>query len=92
MSDTTAEPHDVTAAEGAGVVLRSVGRVGLVSYGVVHVLIAALAVQVALGDRERADKKGALQAVAVRILADLLQDRFDQRPEGVVLVAHEGSP
>lgn len=64
MSDTTAEPHDVTAAEGAGVALRSVGRVGLVSYGVVHVLIAALAVQVALGDRERADKKGALQAVA----------------------------
>lgn len=53
-----------STAEQAGVALRTIGRVGLVSYGVVHVLIAALAVQVALGDRERADKKGALQAVA----------------------------
>lgn len=54
---------DVTA-ERAGVVLRLVGRFGLVSYGAVHVLLAALAVQVAFGERERADKKGALQAVA----------------------------
>ena len=44
--------------------LHAVGRVGLVSYGIVHMMIAALAVQVAFGDRERADKKGALQAIA----------------------------
>jgi hypothetical protein len=56
MSDTTTEQ--------AGAALRMVGRVGLVSYGLVHVLLAALAVQVAFGERERADKKGALQAVA----------------------------
>ncbi len=56
MSDTTTEQ--------AGAAVRLVGRVGLVSYGVVHVLLAALAVQVAFGERERADKKGALQVVA----------------------------
>jgi hypothetical protein len=55
---------DPSTAEQAGVALRAVGRVGLVSYGVVHVLVAALAVQVAFGDREKADKKGALQAIA----------------------------
>lgn len=55
---------DSSTAEQAGVALRAVGRVGLVSYGVVHVLLAALAVQVAFGDRERADKKGALQSIA----------------------------
>lgn len=44
--------------------VRAVGRVGLVAYGVVHVLVAALAVQVAFGDRERADKKGALVTIA----------------------------
>lgn len=55
---------DSSTAEQAGVAVRAVGRVGLVSYGVVHVLLAALAVQVAFGDRERADKKGALQAIA----------------------------
>lgn len=49
---------------GGAAPLRVLGRVGLVSYGLVHVMVAALAVQVALGDRERADKKGALQAVA----------------------------
>ncbi|GAA3243700.1 DUF1206 domain-containing protein [Pseudonocardia petroleophila] len=64
MSDITADVTRDDAAEGVGVVLRSVGRVGLVSYGLVHVLVAALAVQVAFGDRERADKKGALAAVA----------------------------
>ena len=55
---------DSSPVEQAGVALRTVGRVGLVSYGVVHVLVAALAVQMAFGDREQADKKGALQAIA----------------------------
>jgi hypothetical protein len=51
-------------AEQAGALVRAIGRVGLLAYGAVHVLVAALAVQVALGEKERADKKGALQAVA----------------------------
>ena len=45
-------------------VVRALGRVGLIAYGVVHVLLAGLLVQVALGDRQRVDKKGALQAIA----------------------------
>jgi hypothetical protein len=44
-------------------------RVGLVAYGVVHLLVAWLAVQVALGDLDgggvgKADKTGALQSLA----------------------------
>ncbi|HVL84260.1 MAG TPA: DUF1206 domain-containing protein, partial [Pseudonocardia sp.] len=37
---------------------------GLVSYGLVHVMIAVLALQVAFGDSEKADKSGALGALA----------------------------
>lgn len=57
---------DVTddATERAQLAMRTVGRVGLVAYGLVHVMVAALVVQVPFGDEERADKKGALQAVA----------------------------
>ena len=63
VSDTTgAAARDVVRS--APVVL--LGRVGLVAYGVVHLLVSALAVQVALGDRERVDKKGALQAIVER--------------------------
>lgn len=43
---------------------RAVGRVGLAAYGVVHLLIAVLAVQVALGGGGQADKAGALDAIA----------------------------
>ena len=64
MTDITADVSRDDATEGAGVVLRTVGRVGLVAYGLVHLFVAALAVQVPFGDPERADKKGALQAVA----------------------------
>jgi hypothetical protein len=61
VSETTGvAPREVVRS--APVVL--LGRGGLVAYGVVHLLVAALAVQVALGDRERVDKKGALQAIA----------------------------
>ncbi len=49
MSDATALP------------LRLLARIGLVAYGTVNVLIAALVVQIAFGEPERADKKGALQ-------------------------------
>ncbi|MEV7095014.1 DUF1206 domain-containing protein [Amycolatopsis sp. NPDC051045] len=39
-------------------------RIGLTCYAVVHLLLAWLAAQVALGDYERTDKAGALQLVA----------------------------
>lgn len=46
-------------------VLEAVARVGLVAYGVLHLLIGWLAVQLARGiDRTDADQTGALQAVA----------------------------
>ena len=44
--------------------VRTLGRVGLVGYGVVHLLVAYLAVRVALGGGAKADKTGALQTVA----------------------------
>jgi hypothetical protein len=39
-------------------------RIGLVAYGLVHLLIAVLAVRIALGAGGQADKTGALQAAA----------------------------
>lgn len=45
--------------------VKFLGRIGLVAYGVVHLLIAFLALQVAFGDRgEKTDKTGALQTLA----------------------------
>jgi hypothetical protein len=44
--------------------VQILGRVGLVAYGVVHLLIAGLLVQLPFGEPEKADKKGALQAIA----------------------------
>ncbi|NMH95438.1 DUF1206 domain-containing protein [Pseudonocardia bannensis] len=44
--------------------VHALGRIGLIAYGAVHLLIAGLAAQVALGDSEQADKSGALQAIA----------------------------
>jgi Domain of Unknown Function (DUF1206) len=41
-----------------------IARIGLVCYAVVHLLVAWLAAQVALGDAEKADKAGALHVVA----------------------------
>jgi hypothetical protein len=40
-----------------------VARIGLIIYGVVHLLVAWLAVQVAIGDGGKADKAGALQSL-----------------------------
>ena len=54
-----------TAAEAAGSrPVKLLGRVGLVAYGLVHVLVAYLAVRVAMGGGAKADKTGALQTVA----------------------------
>jgi Domain of Unknown Function (DUF1206) len=44
--------------------VRTLGRVGLVAYGIVHLLVAYLAVRVALGGGAKADKSGALQTIA----------------------------
>jgi Domain of Unknown Function (DUF1206) len=52
------------AADEAAGPLRLAARVGLVAYGLVHLVLAGLIAQVALGQRERADKKGALQEIA----------------------------
>jgi hypothetical protein len=50
-------------AAGSGPV-KTLGRVGLVAYGLVHLLVAYLAVRVALGGGDKADKTGALQTIA----------------------------
>ncbi|HEY0641074.1 MAG TPA: DUF1206 domain-containing protein [Pseudonocardiaceae bacterium] len=44
--------------------VRLLGRVGMVTYGVVHLLIAYLIVRVAAGNGGKADKTGALHEVA----------------------------
>ncbi|HSK37752.1 MAG TPA: DUF1206 domain-containing protein [Actinomycetota bacterium] len=44
--------------------ITTLGRVGLIAYGVVHLLVAYLAVRVALGGGAKADKTGALQTIA----------------------------
>ena len=44
--------------------VKTLGRVGPVAYGVVHLLLAYLAVRVALGAGGKADKTGALQTIA----------------------------
>lgn len=44
--------------------IRWVTRAGLAANGVVHLLVAWLAVRLALGDSARADQAGALQAIA----------------------------
>jgi Domain of Unknown Function (DUF1206) len=44
--------------------IKTLGRVGLIAYGVVHLLVAYLAVRIALGGGGKADKTGALQTIA----------------------------
>ncbi len=44
--------------------VRLLGRAGLASYGGVHLVLAAVVVQVPFGEQERADKKGALEEIA----------------------------
>ena len=69
MSDARVPDDAGDVVEAAGHVaehpaVHLLGRVGLVAYGAVHLLIAVLAVRVAFGDPERADKAGALQGLA----------------------------
>lgn len=47
-------------------------RLGLVAYGVVHLLVAYLAVQVAFGNGGKADKTGALQSISGGTGGDVL--------------------
>jgi uncharacterized protein DUF1206 len=44
--------------------IKTLGRVGLIAYGVVHLLVAYLAVRVALGGGDKADKTGAVKTIA----------------------------
>jgi hypothetical protein len=46
--------------------VKALGRVGLIAYGLVHLLVAYLAVRVALGGGAKADKTGALQTIAAQ--------------------------
>ncbi len=56
--------HTARQAARSGPV-QALGRIGLVAYGTVHLLIAFLALQVATGERgEKTDKSGALHTVA----------------------------
>jgi len=57
-----AERTAARAAESGPV--KALGRVGLLAYGLVHVLVAYLAVRVALGGGAKADKTGALRTIA----------------------------
>lgn len=52
--------------------LDGVGLAGLAARGVLYVAVGILALQVAFGDHERADREGALQAVARQPLGRML--------------------
>ena len=51
---------------------QTLGRFGMGCYGVVHLLVAWLAIQVAFGDSEQADQKGAIGALAETPLGPIL--------------------
>jgi hypothetical protein len=48
------------------------GRIGMACYGVVHLVVAFLALQVAFGDSEQADQKGALQQIGSTAFGQVL--------------------
>jgi fumarate reductase subunit D len=52
--------------------VEALARLGLASRGVVWLVVGLLAVQVALGDQAKADKNGALQAIADKPFGHLL--------------------
>lgn len=73
MNRSKAKSREVTTSAP----FQLVARLGLVAYGVVHLLVAWLAVQVALGDLDgggvgKADKTGALQSIAANTGGDVL--------------------
>ncbi len=51
---------------------RWLGRFGMICYGVVHILVAWLAVQVVFGESEQADQKGAVGSLAETPLGPVL--------------------
>lgn len=60
MSDVSQSAQEVVESKP----VRLLGRVGLIAYGCVHLVLAAVIVQVPFGEMERADKKGALEEIA----------------------------
>lgn len=63
--DATAHAHDLGRKAGNSDKLDHAVRVGLIAYGIVHLLIAWIAVQLALGDRSgNASSDGALSQMA----------------------------
>jgi len=60
VSDVSESAQDVVESKP----VRLLGRVGLLAYGGVHLVLAAVIVQVPFGEQERADKKGALEEIA----------------------------
>lgn len=73
MSKSSAVSHEVARSAP----FQFVARMGLVAYGAVHLLVAWLAVQVAVGDLDgggvgKADKTGALQSMSANTGGDIL--------------------
>ncbi|MEQ7123687.1 DUF1206 domain-containing protein [Actinopolymorpha sp. B11F2] len=65
--NTAAEAEDATRRAARSSSVRLLGRIGIIAYGLVHLLIAFLAVKVATGEAgsgAKTDKSGALQALA----------------------------
>lgn len=60
----TSTSEQVVTQAAASKPVRVLARIGLLAYGVVHLLVAWLAVQVAIGDGGKADKGGALTTIA----------------------------
>jgi hypothetical protein len=60
MSDVSESAQDVAESRP----VRLLGRAGLAAYGGVHLVFAAVVIQVPFGEQERADKKGALEEIA----------------------------
>jgi hypothetical protein len=52
--------------------VEPIGRVGLVTQGILYAVVALLALQVASGQQDRADQKGAIEAVAGQSFGHLL--------------------
>jgi hypothetical protein len=70
--DTDEGDREESAREVTGSApLRLAARAGLIAYGLIHLLVAWLAIRVAFGGQERADQVGALQTIAVGVLGKL---------------------
>lgn len=60
----TTSGDEVVRRAASNQLVETLGRLGLVCYGLVHLLLAYLTAQVALGDKEKASKSGALELIA----------------------------